>query len=138
MVDASSFRRLSERVVRSLIRCSLSLSRGSSSFTRVVMYRIFWMSVSRDARSGDSPDTLSARAGTFTRASSRLISLTRRVFSATSCINRSRWDDAWDRRSEERRVGKECRYRWWADDLKEKERIDVDIAGERRQGSTCD
>src|SRR2546427_7244816 len=57
------------------------------------------MSVSRDARSGDSPDTLSARAGTFTRASSRLISLTRRVFSATSCINRSRWDDAWDRLS---------------------------------------
>src|SRR5881409_2369076 len=49
--------------------------------------------------SGDSPDTLSARAGTFTRASSRLISLTRRVFSATSCINRSRWDDAWDRLS---------------------------------------
>src|SRR3989442_113671 len=57
------------------------------------------MSVSRDARSGDSPDTLSARAGTFTLESSRLISLTSRVFSATSCINRSRWDDAWDRLS---------------------------------------
>src|SRR3979409_1029618 len=57
------------------------------------------MRVSRDARSGDSPDTLSWRAGTFTLESSRLISLTRRVFSATSCISRSRWDDAWDRLS---------------------------------------
>src|SRR2546430_12309098 len=42
---------------------------------------------------------LSAFAGTLAFASSRLISLTRRVFSATSCIRRSRSLDACDRLS---------------------------------------
>src|SRR5205085_4428743 len=57
------------------------------------------MSVSREARSGDSPEILRARPGTFTLEISRLTSLTRRVFSATSCIRRSRSLDACDRLS---------------------------------------
>src|SRR2546422_2351146 len=64
------------------------------------MKRIFWTMVSRDARSGDSAaPTFSRFDGTATVASSLLISLTRRVFSATSCIKRSFSDDACDRLS---------------------------------------
>src|SRR5256885_1499303 len=57
------------------------------------------MSVSREARNGDSAEILRARPGTFTLEISRLTSLTRRVFSATSCIRRSRSLDACDRLS---------------------------------------
>src|ERR1051325_10746625 len=57
------------------------------------------MRVSRDARSGDSLDTLSFLGGTAAFASSALISLTKRVFSATSATRRSFCDDAWDRLS---------------------------------------
>src|SRR5437764_13185711 len=64
------------------------------------MYRIFATMVSREARNGDSAaPTFSRFAGTAALASSLLISLTSRVFSATSCIRRSLSADAWDRLS---------------------------------------
>src|SRR5207237_6503663 len=89
-----------ESVLSSRTRCSLCCSFGSRSRTRVVMYRIFATMVSREARNGDSAaPTFSRFAGTATVASSLLISLTSRVFSATSCIRRSLSADAWDRLS---------------------------------------
>src|SRR5205809_8028023 len=57
------------------------------------------MRVSRDARRGDSLDTFSFLGGTAAFASSALISLTKRVFSAISSPRRSFCDDACDRLS---------------------------------------
>src|SRR5207245_6703693 len=74
-------------------------SRADIALTWVGTERILCSRLSRDARSGDSAVILSAFAGTLAFASSRLISLTRRVFSATSCIRRSRSLDACDRLS---------------------------------------
>src|SRR5437899_7562121 len=64
------------------------------------MTMIFATIVSRVALNGDSAaPTFSRFEGTATVASSLLISLTSRVFSATSCIRRSLSADAWDRLS---------------------------------------
>src|SRR5438034_4537089 len=100
MVEARASLRLSESVESSRTRCSLCCSLGSRSLTRDVMKRIFATIVSREARNGDSAaPTFSRFDGTATAASSLLISLTSRVFSATSCIRRSLSADAWDRLS---------------------------------------
>jgi len=87
MVEASSFRRLSESVVRSLIRCSLSLSRGSISFTAWSCNGSF-ESACRAMRERRLAGHLERSRRDVHPGQLALISLTRRVFSATSCINR--------------------------------------------------
>jgi len=63
---------------------------ASLAFTFSVMKRTLWIRLSRDARSGDSRDTRSCLMGARTFASSALISLRNRDWSASSWTIRSR------------------------------------------------
>src|SRR5438067_9814573 len=70
----------------------------------------------RRSRNGSSQRNISCREGTRTSCSANA------GFGPSSRITEIRWISPRSPRSEERRVGKECRSRWWREYEKRKEK----------------